>query len=211
MRIEEARARVVRYAVFLAVAGVAWWGLTRGLPRWRELAAIRGHRARIEATTLDARSRTVRSGDRAMEDSISAARSRFAATQALVPGVGTGEGDGDVRRLLAALAENSGVAVRALEEGPGGREGALLVSSARVTAAGRYHDLGAWVSMVEATRRLVQVKDVTMSAAAEPLGGSGANPGSASRGTETVILQATVRWFRRDSSGVGQDSTKGRQ
>jgi hypothetical protein len=65
--------------------------------------------------------------------------------------------------------------------------------------------------MVEATRRLLQVKDVTMSASAEPLGGSGANPGTASRGTETVILQATVRWFRRDSSAVAQDSTKGRQ
>jgi hypothetical protein len=211
MRIDEARRRAVSYAVFLAVAGVAWWGLARGLPRWRELAAVRDHRARIEATTLEARSRTVRSGDRAIEDSISAARSRFAATQALVPDIGAGEGDGDVRRLLAALVEKSGVALRALEEGPGGREGALLVSSARVTAAGRYHDLGSWVSMVEATRRLVQVKDVTMSAAPEPANGGGQTPGAAPQGMEPVILQATVRWFRRDSSAVAQDSTKGGQ
>lgn len=207
MTFEETRRRVVSYAVFAALAGGAWWGLSRGLPRHRVLSELRAHRASVEATTMEARGRTVRGGGRALEDSIAALRARFVETQALVPQLGTGESDADVRRLIAALAERSGVVVRALDEGPGGREGALVVSSARVSATGRYHDVGAWLSMVQAAARLVQVRDVVIAAAADsssPVRVGGAAPGGASR--VTVVASGSFRWFRQDSSALAGDS-----
>lgn len=210
MTMDEAKRRALSYAAFLTVAGLAWWGLTRGVPRWRKVEAVRLHRVRVEAMTRDARSQAVRSGGPALEDSIALARARFALVQTLVPEVGTGEGDGDVRRLVAALAERTGVVVRLVEEGPAAREGALFVSSARVSAAGRYHDLGAWISGVEAARRLVQVTDVAIGREADGATHRPDEPAPVLRPEDTVVLQATFRWFRQESPAARQDSTKGR-
>lgn len=212
MNLHEIQRKAAGYATVLATAGTAWWGLSRGLPRYREVAALRAHRAAIEATTLKAREETVRSGGTGLEDSIRQARARFDAVHDLVPQVGSGESDGDVRRLIAALADRSGVALRALEDEPGGREGPLLVSSARVTATGKYHDLGGWLSMVESTRRLVQVHGLSMAVAPDSVTGAGGVAGGTGEAPGSVVLQASFRWFRQDSATADRDSTlEGRQ
>ena len=212
MTTQEIRSRVIRYASFVLAASCAWWALSRGLPRYRELAALRAHRARVEATTLKAREMTVRSGGREMEDSISAARARVAAVRELVPQVGSGESDGDVRRMIVGFAEHAHVAVRQLEDGPAAREGSLVVSTARVTANGRYHDLGSWLSMVGSTHRLVQVDGIVMGVVPDSVtGAGGAGVPSGTEQPGSVVLEARFRWFRQDSASVTQDSAARRQ
>jgi Tfp pilus assembly protein PilO len=201
----ELRRRAVAYAVFAALAGTGWWSVTRGMPAYRELGALASHRDALEARTRQAREQAVRSGTAALEDSIAAARARQEALRELVPGVGAGESDGDVRRLVGALAEQSRVAVRSTDDALTERQGPLLVSSVRISAEGTYHDLGRWLASVASTRRLVQVRDVAMATATPAAGGPAPAGANDARG-DVVVLTATFRWFRQDTTATPPNS-----
>lgn len=199
---EEIRKRIAAYAVIAAAALVAWWGTSRAFPSHRVIAMQRARTARVQATTLEARESTVRSGSAALEDSIRVARARVELLRELVPPDAGAWLDAEIRQLVAGFAERAGVEIRSFEEAAGSREAGVVVSTARVAAAGRYHDIGEWLGMVTAARRLVQLRDVRM--------GVG---GRAGAGVEerTVVIEATLRWFRQEPNGAASDSTRERQ
>lgn len=207
MNHDDLRRRAVGYLLVAAVAGSAWWAISRAAPLYTQLRATESHLASVEATTRAAREQAVRSGGAGIEDSIAAARARFEDGAALVPSDADGESDADVRRHVATLAERNGVTLRSAEEVQASREGPLLVTSVRISAEGRYHDVGRWLASVESTRRLVRLTGASLSArvdtgAAEPH----ATPAGA---PATVLFEGTFRWFRRDPSSAEQDTTKG--
>lgn len=206
MNHQDLRRRAVGYLVLAALAGAAWWVVSRGAPLFASVRSVEARVAVLEATTRAAREQRVRSGDAGIEDSIAAARSRFDAVAELVPSAGTGESDADMRRLVGALAERNGVVVRSSEEAPAAREGPLLVSTLRISAEGRYHDVGRWLAAVESNRRLVRIGVAALGASPDTNGLVRAGSGSAAPAAG-VRFEGTFLWFRRDSAAAAQDST----
>jgi hypothetical protein len=207
MNLRELRRRAVGYLVVTALGGAAWWAVGRGAPMYARLRTAEAHLASLEATTRAARDHAVRSGGAGIEDSIAAARSRFVAVAELVPASVSAESDSDVRRLVAALAERNGVIVRSAAEGQAEHEGTLHSTSIRVSAEGPYHEVRRWLDAVESTRRLVRLRLGTLGARVDS---SAVGPhGAAAEAPATVWFEGTFQWFRRDSSALNPDTTRG--
>ena len=200
MRYDEVKRRTVAYLVLAALGGMMWWAVSAGAPLHRQVTATRTQRSALESTTRQVREHMVRTGGAGIEDSIAAARLRYESLAELVPQVGEGESDADVRRLVTAMADGSGVAVRSAEELPADRQGALLVSSVRFSAEGRYHDVGRWLASVGATRRLIESRGVTLVAVGDT--------SAAGEASTRVRFEGVFRWFQQDSATVTTDSTK---